>query len=74
MDFLTKALGVILIVILAATFGGIVVWACWDVLYTVFPNAGIPKEIALWDAIKLSWLAAALIKSSGSSSSSSTSK
>lgn len=66
MELLIKgilALGIILII---STIGGFILWACWDAFYTSFPALSLPPEISLWTAIKLSWLAGVLFKSSSS--------
>lgn len=69
---LLQVLGAVLMFILAATIGGVVIWGTWDVVLSTFPvlEGKVVKDIELWDAIKLCWIAGALIKSSSTVSSS----
>lgn len=70
MEFLVKALGMLVIVFFISTLGGFIVWATWDSLTQAFPTLPVPQELSLWTSIKLSWLFGALIKASSSTSSS----
>lgn len=69
MEFVIKALGMLIVLFFVSTIGGFIVWATWDALGDAFPTLPVAKELSLWTSIKLSWLFGALIKASSSTSS-----
>lgn len=60
----------ILLLLVAATMGGTIVWAVWDVVPEITPKlvelGYLPRSIEWLAAVKLSFLTSILLKSSNS--------
>jgi hypothetical protein len=56
----------ILIIVIGATISGTILWACYDHIHQLFPNAVnngiIAKELGWWDSVCISWIIGTLFK------------